>query len=112
MKALVVLSALVLLSLTITPSSRAQSGGMQGMDMVGKDTKGKSHNGVGTVKEVDATAGTVTIAHGPVADLKWPAMTMTFAVKDRMLLDKMVKNRKINFEFVQQDGNYVVTSVK
>ena len=32
----------------------------------------------GKVEAVDATAGTVTIAHGPVDALKWPAMTMTF----------------------------------
>jgi len=34
--------------------------------------------GVGTVKAVNAKAGTITLHHGPIAALKWPAMTMTF----------------------------------
>jgi Cu(I)/Ag(I) efflux system protein CusF len=34
--------------------------------------------GTGQVKSVDAKAGTVTLHHGPIAALGWPAMTMTF----------------------------------
>lgn len=34
--------------------------------------------GTGVVKGVNAKAGTVTLHHGPIAALKWPAMTMTF----------------------------------
>jgi Cu(I)/Ag(I) efflux system protein CusF len=32
----------------------------------------------GQIKSVDAKAGTVTIRHGPIPTLGWPAMTMTF----------------------------------
>jgi Cu(I)/Ag(I) efflux system protein CusF len=32
----------------------------------------------GVVTAVDPAAGTITIDHGPVASLQWPAMTMTF----------------------------------
>ncbi len=32
----------------------------------------------GQIRSVDAQAGTVTIHHGPIAALGWPAMTMTF----------------------------------
>jgi Cu(I)/Ag(I) efflux system protein CusF len=32
----------------------------------------------GTVESVDVSAKTITIAHGPIAAVKWPAMTMTF----------------------------------
>src|SRR6266849_1994975 len=88
---------------------------MQGMDMskckdmMGKDKKGmemkgmgadkkseaKSHKGVGTVKKVDAAAGTVTIAHGPIRSINWPAMSMTFAVKDKALLGKLAPEKKV-----------------
>jgi len=34
--------------------------------------------GAGRIESVDAKAGTVTIHHGPIAALGWPAMTMTF----------------------------------
>lgn len=32
----------------------------------------------GIVKSVDLSAKKITIAHGPIAAVKWPAMTMTF----------------------------------
>ncbi len=105
---------------------------MQGMDMskckdmMGKDKKGmemkgmgadkkseaKSHKGVGTVKKVDPAAGTVTIAHGPIRSINWPAMSMTFAVKDKALLGKLAPEKKVEFEFVQQGSDYVITSAK
>ena len=105
---------------------------MQGMDMskckdmMGKDKKGmemkgmgadkkseaKSHKGVGTVKKVDAAAGTVTIAHGPIRSINWPAMSMTFAVKDKALLGKFSQDKKVEFEFVERGSDYLITSVK
>ena len=58
----------------------------------------------GVVTKVDPAAGRVTIKHGPVPSLKWPGMTMGFAVKDKALLGKLRKDQKIDFEFVQR-GN-------
>ena len=66
----------------------------------------------GVVKKVDAAKGSITLAHGPVPALKWPAMTMSFNVKDKALLEKLVVNRKIDFEFVEEGKSYVVTTVK
>ena len=121
MKRLIVLSAVLALSVAMIPLSHAQ--GMGGMDMkdmdMGKDKKGgdkkagsKIHKGVGTVKKVDAAASTVTIAHGPIKSMNWPAMNMTFAVKDKALLDKFSQDKKVEFEFVQQGSDYVITSMK
>ena len=36
------------------------------------------HKAEGTVDGIDLKAGTVSLNHGPVATLKWPAMTMEF----------------------------------
>jgi Cu(I)/Ag(I) efflux system protein CusF len=44
--------------------------------------------------------------------MKWPAMTMAFTVKDKALMDKLAKDRKVDFEFEQQGREHVVTSVK
>lgn len=66
----------------------------------------------GVVKRIDPAKGTVTIAHGPVPELKWPAMTMPFQVKDKALFDKLAVDRKIEFEFVQQGSASVLTAVK
>lgn len=41
--------------------------------------------GSGVVKGVNAKAGTVTLHHGPIPALKWPAMTMTFKASPEVL---------------------------
>ena len=62
---------------------------------------------------VDAKAGTVSISHGPIASLKWPAMTMEFKVANASLLQALKPGAKVAFEFVErQPGEWVITSVK
>ena len=111
MKRLAVFSAIVVLSLTTIPLSRAQSDAMKAMGAE-KKSEGKSHRGVGTVKKVDPAAGTVTLEHGPVKSMNWPAMTMRFMVKDRALLEKLTLDKKVEFEFAHQGPDYVITTVK
>jgi len=114
MKRLAVIPVVVALSLTAPALLHAQSDAMKSMNMPSVDTKTevKTHKGIGTVKKIDAAAGRVTLAHGPIPSLKWPAMTMGFAVKDKALLGKLAPEKKIEFEFVQQGSDYVITSVK
>lgn len=87
---------------------------MKGMDMAKKPAAGMpmAHKATGTVKKVDAKAGVVTIAHEPVNTMNWPAMTMGFKVKDKMLLNKFSDGKKVEFEFMQEDKDYVITGVK
>jgi len=115
------LLAVLALSVTAISPSHAQSGGMKGMDMKDMDMKGKgagkkleakTHKGVGTVKKVDPAGGKVTLAHGPIQTMNWPAMTMTFSVKDKAILGKLSQDKKVEFEFVPQGSDYVITSVK
>jgi Cu(I)/Ag(I) efflux system protein CusF len=70
------------------------------------------HQASGKVTKVDRAAGRVTIAHGPVASLKWPAMTMAFEVKDKALFDKLQPGASIEFSFVQSERKHVVTAVE
>jgi Cu(I)/Ag(I) efflux system protein CusF len=71
-----------------------------------------AHQATGVVTSVDRAKGTVMLAHDPVKSLKWPAMTMGFTVKDKALLDKLQPGKKVEFEFVQQGKDYVITGVK
>jgi Cu(I)/Ag(I) efflux system protein CusF len=71
-----------------------------------------SHQATGIVKKFDTKAGLVTLAHEPVKSMNWPAMTMGFQVKDKMLFDKLSVGKKVDFEFVQGSKGYVVTGVK
>jgi len=64
------------------------------------------------VKKLDPAGSKVTIAHGPIPTMKWPAMNMTFTVKDKALLDKLSEGKKVEFQFVQQGSDYVITSAK
>jgi len=75
-------------------------------------SKVKTHQATGVVKNLDVAKGTVTFAHDPVKSLNWPAMSMTFGVKDKAMLDKLTVGKKFNFEFMQQGSGYVVTDVK
>ncbi len=126
------LVAVLTSSFAAVSPSHAQMGGMdmKGMDMskckdmmakdkegmemkgMGADKKSEVHKGVGTVKKVDPASGKVTIAHGPIPTMNWPAMNMTFTVKDKALLGKFSQDKKVEFEFVEQASNYVITSAK
>ncbi len=84
---------------------------MKGMDAKGT-AKSTAHEADAVVKEFDATQGKVTLAHGPVKSLGWPAMTMAFGVKDKALFDKLAVGAKVHVGFKKEGNDYVVTSVK
>lgn len=46
--------------------------------------------GAGVIKKLDAKAGSVTLQHGPIAALSWPAMTMAFKADPALLKDLKV----------------------
>jgi len=74
---------------------------------------GAGHQAQGTVDDVDAKALTVTLSHGPVASLKWPAMTMEFKLANEALLANVKRGARVNVEFVErQAGEWVITAVK
>jgi Cu(I)/Ag(I) efflux system periplasmic protein CusF len=72
----------------------------------------KSHRGVAVVKSVDAAKGTVMLAHEPIGSLRWPAMTMKFIARDKKMLENLAVGRRVEFEFVQQDRDYVLTRLQ
>ena len=84
------------------------------MDNMHADAAAKTttHSATGVVKAVDQTKGTVTLAHGPVKTLNWPAMTMTFSVKDKAFFNKLSVDKTVTIAFSKQDANYVVNAVK
>ncbi len=72
-----------------------------------------SHQAHGSVVEVDAKTGLVNISHTPVASLKWPAMTMEFAVANAGLMTALKPGATVDFEFVERgQGEWVITAVK
>ena len=92
-----------LLALAAAATANAQSDGMKG-------AHGAVHKATGVVAKVENDK--VTIKHGPVPTINWPSMTMAFKVKDKALIGKLAKDKKVDFEFKQEGRDYVVTSVK
>ena len=59
---------------------------------------------------VNAEAGTITIDHGPVAAVEWPAMTMAFQA-DEALRRQVAVGDKVAFNFEMSDGGSKITSI-
>ncbi len=75
-------------------------------------TGGVAHSATGTIDELDLKSGVVTISHGPVASLKWPAMTMDFKFANTALTTGVMPGQQISFEFVERaPGEWVITSL-
>jgi Cu/Ag efflux protein CusF len=75
--------------------------------------KTTGHQAEGKVEDVDTKAGTVSLAHGAVASLKWPAMTMEFKVANSALFNALKPGSTVAFEFVERSpGEWVITQVK
>ena len=93
---------------------RAALGGMSGAAKPNGEAKtAVTHRADGTLKAIDAKAGTVTVTHQPVASLKWPAMTMDFALANASLVAGVKPGTAIAFEFVERKpGEWVITAVK
>ncbi len=66
----------------------------------------KTVEGAGVIEGVNAKAGTLTLHHGPIAALKWPAMTMTFKASPDVL-KAAKKGQKVKFT-LQPEGNQIM----
>jgi Cu(I)/Ag(I) efflux system membrane fusion protein len=71
-----------------------------------------SHQAAGTLEAIDLKGGIVTVTHGPVASLKWPAMTMDFILANPSLVDKVKAGSAVDIEFVERKpGEWVITKL-
>jgi Cu(I)/Ag(I) efflux system membrane fusion protein len=62
---------------------------------------------------MDWARATVTIAHGPIASLQWPAMTMDFRAEDPALLRPLKPGQKVEFEIIEESaGEYVIVRIR
>lgn len=66
----------------------------------------------GTVRRVNAEAGSVTIAHGPLANLDMPPMTMSFRLRGNASLDGLAPGDRIRFAADQDGDAFIVTEIE
>lgn len=53
----------------------------------------------------------MTIFHQPIMALMWPSMTMPFAVDDKSVLERLKVGEQVEFEFVRDGKNVVITNI-
>jgi Cu(I)/Ag(I) efflux system membrane fusion protein len=65
-----------------------------------------TYSTVGVIRRI-ATGASIIIAHEPVADLGWPAMTMAFQIPARMNIGNLAVDDAVQFEFLfTPQGSY------
>ena len=72
-----------------------------------------NHRGEGSIEAIDFAHATVTLAHGPIASLQWPAMIMDFRVLDPALLRTLKPGQRIAFDIIEESaGEYVIVRIQ
>jgi Cu(I)/Ag(I) efflux system membrane fusion protein len=72
-----------------------------------------SHRGEGVIEAIGVANTTVTLAHGPIASLSWPAMVMDFKVLNPALLRTLKPGQEIAFEITEASpGEYVIVRIQ
>lgn len=66
------------------------------------------YSGAGTIKTINANQ--VTIAHGPIAGIGWPAMTMTFEAEGNTA-SGFKAGDKVDFSFRKAGQAYPLTAL-
>ncbi|WP_066782002.1 copper-binding protein [Sphingomonas sp. CCH5-D11] len=72
----------------------------------------KVGTGAGTITALDTRAGTVTIKHGAIPAIGWPAMTMTFRASPPTLLKNLRTGQRVGFTAKAQGMNAEVTAIR
>ncbi|MDR2260033.1 MAG: copper-binding protein [Azoarcus sp.] len=90
------LAALALLLLA--PPALAQPGHDHASHAPARAQTAPLASGQGIVKKIDREKQRLTLAHDPIAQLQWPAMTMPFTVVDPALLQGLEVGDRIGFD--------------
>jgi Cu(I)/Ag(I) efflux system protein CusF len=97
-------------SLIASAPALAQS--MANMPGMAQPTPAKKGQGTGVITAIDAKANTLTIRHGPIPAVGWPAMTMTFKASPPALLKDLRVAEKIGFDVTTYGMAAEVTGVR
>jgi len=75
--------------------------------------QGHDHvHAIGTVNSIDAAGRKVTLSHGPIPQVGWPAMTMDFAVAPGVDLKAITPGMRVAFTLEKgENGLFQVESL-
>ncbi len=73
----------------------------------------RTAEGVGTVQSVTQDGNSVVLAHEPIAELRWPAMTMELALADPALAEGLDAEERVRFVLRQTgETDYEIVSIE
>lgn len=90
------------------PKAEATADTMGDMAMPAENKTGK---GTGTVTAVDAVEGKITLDHGPIAAVGWPAMKMSFSAEPK-LLTGIAAGDNVEFDVIVTGNAGEVTAIR
>ena len=101
------------LALVVSVPAWAQDmGNMAGMSMSGADQAVKTGRGIGVVKAMDPAAHTLTLKHGPIPAIGWPAMTMTFKVDASASMSGLKVGQPVAFDVKAKGMSGEITALR
>ena len=71
---------------------------------------GDTYSGDGDITEISGDK--VTISHGPIEGIGWPAMTMGFSVASPDVLQGLSVGDPVQFQFQKAGSDYIISSIK
>src|SRR6266702_6370466 len=87
---------------------------MPGMKKAMPDKKGeatKEATATGTVTAMDTAKRKVTLDHGPIPEINWPAMKMEFSVAASVVKSKVKTGDQVRFTLSGSGNSYTVQSI-
>ncbi len=66
----------------------------------------------GVIRKIETDAQRVRVAHGPIANLGMPPMTMAFKVKDAAMLKGLKEGDKVRFRVEKLDDAYTIVRIE
>lgn len=106
MKTKLIVGALAAILTSMAPIAPALAHGAQNHAAAPQSAEGE-----GVVRSIDAQARTITVQHGPIAALRWPAMTMTFPVQSAAMLNGISVGARVHFVLVNNNGHPMVSEI-
>jgi len=64
------------------------------------------------VTKVDKATGKITLRHGELKNLDWPAMTSSFRVSNPAWLDELAPGQKVRFSAEKVGGQFTVVRLE
>ncbi|MDR1489531.1 MAG: copper-binding protein [Desulfovibrio sp.] len=83
-----------------------------GSNTAGRAEPGKVYTIKGVIEAVERESGKVTIHHPAIPELKWPAMTMRFAVESPDLLEGLAVGQTVRFDFRAAGEDNVIVDIE